>query len=178
MNDMWDLLAEVEAALAGSTAVAKSDYLRWAGSDDLAVKARAYRLSATAWERITPEPARDEQCDVMAGYLLRCLLEDPDGDDFVHSGFSAAHELAAWLKHLSGIPGGEPHIRRMSAALAEAFRRADGVTQNRIETGTLEHVLEEPALRPFFAQWASDPTLAEAYGHALAWGEAHEGGAG
>lgn len=171
-------LAEVEAALAASTAVAKSEYLRWARSDDLAVKARAYRLSATGWERIRPEPTEDEQCDFMAGYLLRCLLEDPAGDDFVHSGLAAGYELASWLKHLCGIRGAERHIRRTSAALADAFKSADAPARRRIETGALEHILEEPALRPFFALWASDPALAEAYRHALAWGEAHEGGAG
>jgi hypothetical protein len=162
--------SEVEAALAGTTPVAKTDYMRWAGSRDLAIQARAYRLSATAWDRITPSPTGDEQCGFMARYLLRCLVENPQDDDFIHAGFSAGHELAAWLKHLSAIGDMERHIRRVSDGLATAVRHGDAVTRHRIETAVLEHVLEAPELRPFFETWASDPLLAEVHRHALAWG--------
>lgn len=52
--------------------------------------------------------------------------------------------------------------------------RADDDTRNRIEKGALEHILEMPALRPYFAHWQTDPVLAESYSCALAWGVAHE----
>jgi hypothetical protein len=167
------LRAEVEAALAGSKPVSKDDYLRWAAADDLAVQARAYRLSAQAWDHIRPEPTRDEQCRFMTAYLIRCLVEDPSGDDVIHSGFAAGYELAAWLKHLSGIDKTAPIIRGVAAALAAAFKAADAATRNRIQTATLEHALEERSLRPFFADWAHDSLLAAAHGEALAWGRAH-----
>jgi len=42
-----------------------------------------------------------------------------------------------------------------------------------VETGFLEHVLEQPRMRPLFSEWANDGRLQETWRHALAWGEAH-----
>jgi hypothetical protein len=42
-----------------------------------------------------------------------------------------------------------------------------------IETGFLEHVLEQRSLRHWFSYWAYDERLQEAWRLALAWGEAH-----
>jgi hypothetical protein len=159
--------SEVEAALAGSQPIVCTDYLRWTRADDLAVKAGAYRLSAVAWVRITPAPTRDEQCGFMADYLLGCIAADRSADDFVHSGFAAGYELAAWLKHLATMPGTELVISRGAESLAELFKASDDATRNRIETAALEHALELPALRPFFTAWASDPVLAGAFSEPL-----------
>jgi hypothetical protein len=74
---MADDIRDIEAAIAGSDEVAKSDYLRWAMSPHLAVQARAFHLSATAWSRIPPEPTIDEQCAVMTDYLLACISKNP-----------------------------------------------------------------------------------------------------
>jgi len=169
-------LRGIEDAIAGSGIVPKNDYLRWARSGDLATQARAFHLSGNAWRRIVPEPTMDEQCDVMADYLLACVSvnPDPDGDDFLHSGFDAGYTLAAWLKHLGRIPNAVDVIPRVSRRLEDLYRAADSDGRNRIETGVLEHVLEAPGLRRHFEHWGQDPVLREAHGPALEWGLAHE----
>lgn len=164
---------EVESVLHGSGDVSKSDYLRWATGGDLPTQARAYELSAREWSRIAPEPTMDEQCGFMAAYLLRCLVEDPPPDGFVHGGIQAGHALAAWLKHLSSVPAARRIIREVAHRMAEAYRRGSGDVQDRIETGALEHILESPLLRPYFEGWADDPVLRGAYRAAAEWGEAH-----
>ena len=93
-------------------------------------------------------------------------------------GFEAGREIAVWLKHLAAIPAAIAVIENMAARLALAYRAADASTRDRIETSTLEHLLESPRLRPFFRSWSADPVLREAYQPALEWGLAHSEDAG
>jgi hypothetical protein len=173
---MADDRHEVEAAMAGSAEVPKSDYLRWARSPDLAVQARAFHLSSTAWNRISPEPTMDEQCELMTDYLLACISRNPppdDPDDYLHFGFEAGLVLAACLKHWSGFPEAPDIIPVVAKKLERLYRESDAQGRNRIETGALEHILEARRLRRYFDYWAQDLELREAFEHALAWGLAH-----
>jgi hypothetical protein len=115
----------------------------------------------------------------MADYLIECLIRNPESDDdFVHSGFEAGYEIAAWLKHLVKAADGRAVITEVAARLADAYRAADPTTRNRIETSALEHALESRAVRPFFDAWGTDPVLSDAHKQALAWGTAHTEQAG
>jgi hypothetical protein len=112
---MIDFTKEVDSARAGTTDVPRTQYQRWIRVGDLSTRARVYAFTRDAWSRIRPEPDMSEQCTFMAEYLIECLVSNPQGDDdFVHSGFEAGYERAAWLKHLAKN------------------------TENRIETGALE----------------------------------------
>jgi len=119
-----------------------------------------------------------EQCGFMAEYLLRCIGADRKDDDVVHTGLEAGRELAAWLTHLVRRPDTRLMIADVTTRLRDLFRSSDAATRFRIETATLEHALEIPALRPFFESWGTDPVLRDAFEAALAWGEAHENSAG
>ena len=169
-----DLSAEVETAISEAGTIAKSDYVRWSRQGDLATRARVYALAASHWSRIQPAPQMAEHCAFMADYLVECLLMNPPGDDFVHGGFEAGYEIAAWLKHLANDADGKAVVADVARRLATAYKTSDAKTRNRIETGALEHALEAPKVRPFFSFWASDPVLMEAYGPARRWGLAHE----
>jgi hypothetical protein len=114
----------------------------------------------------------------MADYLIECLLQNPEGDGFLHSGFEASYEIAAWLKHLVKSADGRVVVRDVAGRLADAYRSADVRARNRIEAGALEHALESRAVRPFFDFWSTDPILREAHEHALAWGMDHTEDAG
>jgi hypothetical protein len=170
--------SKVEAVMDGTGIIAKSDYLRWARSRDLSTRARAYALSATAWDRIKPEPSMEEQCGAMAEYLFECLKDDPPEDDFIYSRFKAGHELSEWLKHLSSMPEAKSFITDIVRRLETLYKQSDPKIRNRIETGVLEHILESPRLRPLFVHWQKDPVLREAYEPALEWGLAHSESAG
>ena len=169
-----NLSAEVEAALAATDAIAKSDVLRWMRDGDLRTEARVFHLTASAWSRVQPELTMDEHSAFLADYLLECLASNPQSDDdFLHSGFEAGHSLTGWLKHLIAIPETASVISQVATRLEELYRAGDLVTRNRIETGALEHILEKPALRPYFSHWQTDSVLCEAYEPALLWGLAH-----
>jgi len=98
-----------------------------------------------------------DTCNLIKDYLLRCLAENPEAGDYVHSGYEAAWELAGWLKHLENLDTDAEH--------------RDG--RERITDGFLEHVFERPSLRRFFDGWRGDPELGEAYSLASEWGDAH-----
>ena len=168
-----DFSKEVEATVNSTGEISKSDYVRWSKRGNLATRGRVYALAASQWSRIQPEPQMSEHCAFMADYLLECLLTNPPADDYLHSGFDAAHELAAWLKHLAKDDAGRGIVADVAHRLATAYRASDARTRNRIETGALEHALESPRVRPFFSAWEADPILREAYGPALQWGLAH-----
>ena len=170
---MTSELQTIEAAVFGSAAVDRADYLRWARSSDLATQARARFLSAYGWERISPEPTMEEECEVMFSYLLTCIARDPTPDRFIDSGYTAAHDLALSLKHLGGIPGTSGIIAGVAKKLELLYRECDSEGRSRIECGALEHILEAPCLRPYFEYWAHDPVLRKAHEQSLEWGLAH-----
>lgn len=165
---------EVLDALRSHGAIARADVLRWMSDSDLETRALVYRLTDEAWSRITPELSMKEQCAFMGKYLLECIAANRTDEDHIHSGFEAAWELAAWLKHLEPMEGSEKMIREVVRDLEQVFRAADEKTKNRIETGAVEHILERRALRKYFAHWSKDPALRSAYELCLAWGKAHE----
>jgi hypothetical protein len=167
-----NLADEVETVLADTGVIPRTEYQRWI-CGDLRTRARVYTLTASHWSRIQPEPSGVEHCRFMADYLLDCLIQNPEPDDFVHSGFEAGHQIAAWLKHLVKTTDERNVIAGVADRLAVAYKAGDPTTRNRIETGALEHALELPALRAFFETWSVDPDLREAHQHALAWGIAH-----
>lgn len=173
-----DFRDEIETALAGDAPVPGPAYATWTTRGDLASRARAYALSAAGWSRIRPEPSMEAQCDFMACYLLDCIAADPPPDGFVHGGFEAAYELAAWLKHLAAMPVASHVVADVAARLASLYRVGEPAVRTRIETGALEHALESAAVRPFFESWSADPLLAKAHRPALAWGLAHSDGTG
>jgi hypothetical protein len=103
-----------------------------------------------------------------------CLAANIQNAEHIHSGFEAAWELAAWLKHLRAIEGTEKIISRVVRDLENLYRRSDPETRNRIETGAVEHILEDRSLRKYFSHWRDDPELRSAYELCLEWGKAHE----
>ena len=153
--------------------ILRDQVVGWMAATDLQTRAIVYALTERAWSRIQPPISGAVQCKFMASYLVDCIEKNPEGNDYLHGGFEAAYEFAAWLKHLLARNAYE-FIRDAASLLEAAFRRADDDTRNRIETGALEHILEAPLLRPFFAHWQADPALAQSHSCALDWGKAHE----
>jgi hypothetical protein len=154
--------------------IPKSQVLAWMNDRDLRTRGAVYYLTDEVWDRITPALSMSEQCLFMENYLLDCLILDPESADYVHGGFQAAWELAAWLKHLEPLEGGHDVIERVVSHLTAAYLVADDLTRNRIETGAVEHILESQPLRRFFASWVGHPVLDEPYKQCLEWAEAHE----
>ena len=165
---------EILALLKSDGDIPRERVLNWIASKDLDILAVLYVLTDKAYWRIKPELGMIATCNFIKDYLLRCLAENPDAGDYVHSGYEAASELAGWLKHLKNLgTDTEQVIREVASDLEALFRRSDREGQERIINGFLEHVFEKPSLRRFFDGWRGDPELGDAYTLASEWGDAH-----
>src|SRR5206468_4762157 len=133
---MVNFSAEVEVAISGTGRIPRAEYERWVRGD-LRTRARVYRLTLTHWSRIHPEPSVAEHCRFMADYLIECLVQNPEGDDFLHNGFEAGWEMAAWLKHLAKTGDLRAALTEVADRMAIVYKAADAKTRNRIETGAL-----------------------------------------
>ena len=156
--------------------IPKDRVLGWMGAPDLGTRGVVFSIISEAWDRVSPGLTMDEAAPFGADYLLECLALDQETDDHVMCGFEAGRALSVWLKSLAEYDSAGPILRGVAQRLADMYRNADEKTRNRIETGAVEHILEWPALRPYFAFWAQDPMLKQAHEECMAWGLAHEGG--
>ncbi len=89
--------------------------------------------------------------------------------------YEAARVLLSWFWHLSGMPETGSVLPDAASATTELYLAGDEPVREAIETGFLEHALEEEEYRPLFANWAAHDQLREAWRSALAWGQAHPG---
>lgn len=173
---MSDLASAVQAALDSDTPISRDLAVEWCRrADDITTRALLYRLTGEAYERIQPLLGQQETCRVIQRYLLACIRLDPQ-DGAAFSRYEAARVLVSWFQHLSRLAGDTtPALHDAASAVTQLYLESDAEVRNAIETGFLEHVLEDEEFRPLFSGWAQDHRLREAWQFALAWGEAHPG---
>jgi len=131
-----------------------------------------YKLTREAWSRIEPHLETAETCTLIERYLLGCIRENPQGGVAL-TRYEAAGELEAWFDHLAHMEDTRAILQSAVDAVTTLFLAGDGDVRRAIETGFLEHVLEQAPMRPLFSHWAHDERLQEAWRLALAWGKAH-----
>jgi hypothetical protein len=167
--------AEILPRLASDEPVARDDVRRWIESGDLLTWSAVYALIESDWSRVQPEVPVDEQVDFMRRYLMRCIDENPSPGVHLHGGYEAAWDLAAHMK-LWRHSGGRlaTVVRGIAVDLERLYRRAEPAARNRVLCGVMEHLFEDPAMRPYFSTWDRDGDLREAYKLAVEWGSAHE----
>ena len=163
---------DIRERLTGRDRFSLAEVRRWmAYEGDLDLWAAVYDVLGPGWKLIEPEPDMDETCGFMTRYLLSCIhenVQDDDGD--VASGYEAAWNLAACLKHWAGkLPETQPVMSKAASKIADAYRTADDDERDRLLNGTLEHALEVPAVRPYFAAWKDDPVLGKPWRLAMEW---------
>lgn len=167
--------ADALRLLSSDEPIARDDVRRWIDGGDLLTWSIVYTLTGKAWSRIQPEIPLEEQLDFMRRYLLRCIDENPTPGEYLHGGYEAAWELAACMKHWRSLGGrAATAVRGIAVELEKMYRRAEPAVKNRILCGVLEHLFEDPALRPYFASWDRTDELRDAYRLAMEWGSTHE----
>jgi hypothetical protein len=172
---MSEVAMAVQAALDCETPIARELVVEWCrGADDVKALALLYRLTDEAYERIQPPLGQQESCRLIQRYLLECLRLNPE-DGVAFSRYQAAWTLVSWFQHLSRLADTTPVLRDAASAVTQLYLESDAEVRTAIETGFLEHVLEDEEFRPLFAGWEQDGRLREAWQAALAWGEAHPG---
>jgi hypothetical protein len=171
---MADLASEINAALASDDPIPRDKVLLWIdAAADLATLAKLYRLTDEAYYRIQPDLGKEVTCTLIQRYLLECIRQDVAGDDKIQSRFDAAQSLHLWFCHLLEMEDMSTILTGAARAVTELFLEGGEDVRYTIETGFLEHVLETPALRPYFEHWSSDSRLKDAWERAIEWGKAH-----
>jgi hypothetical protein len=170
---MDELEASIHVALGSGDPIPRELVREWIQrADRVEADAMLYKLTDEAWNRIEPPLEGQETCTLIERYLLRCIRENPQGGGAL-SRYEAAGAREAWFDHLSSTEDGPNRLQTVVAAVTDLFLRGDDQVRLAIETGFLEHVLEQPTLRPLFSHWAHDDRLQDAWQACLAWGEAH-----
>jgi hypothetical protein len=170
---MSELRANVQSALDSNNRIEREQVRKWIrDAADLPTVALLYRLSAEAWNRIQPILERDETCELICRYYLQCISENPP-EGVALRRYEAAGDLEGWLDHLSTLDDSQQNLRDVAAAVTKLYLDSDDDVRIAIETGFLEHVLEQTKFRPLFSHWADDERLRDSWKHALEWGEAH-----
>jgi len=170
---MDELKVAIQAALQSDDRIQRAQVRAWIhGAQDIETFALLYRLTDEGWNRIEPRLDQDETRYLICRYLLMCVRDNPQGLAALPR-YEAAGELEAWFDHLSDMEDAQKTLQEVAVAVTNLFLTSDDDVRAAIETGFLEHVLEQVRLRPLFAHWAENEQLQDAWQHALAWGEAH-----
>jgi hypothetical protein len=147
------------------------DFVRAAmDSTDLEIAGTAYQFLADERNvaRITPPLDFAEIAAFATAYLGRCLREDPLAVDFIAqrscTRYGAGWEVVRWYVRLfKAEPADGAALRGLRAMLAQLYREGDGSVRAAIAGVTLSHLFASAAVRLSFAEWKSDPVLAEAF---------------
>jgi hypothetical protein len=170
---MDELKTAIHALLQSDDVIARERVSEWIREGrDVETLALLYRLTAEAWDRIEPRLQREETCLLIRRYLLQCIHEDPQ-ESITLSRQEAAGELEGWFDHLADREDTHGILQEVVGAVTELYLSSNEEVRSAIETGFLEHVLEQTRLRFWFSHWARDERLHDVWQRALAWGEAH-----
>jgi hypothetical protein len=168
-----DITASIQGALNSTESIQREQVRDWiCAASHLEDVALLYRLSREAWDRIVPNLDGDETCRLICRYFLLCIAEDPP-EGIGQGRYEAAGDLESWVDHLSSMDGTGKNLHEIVVAVTKLYLDGNEDVRMAIETGFLEHVLEQVRLRPLFAHWADDEQLKVAWEPALAWGKAH-----
>ena len=163
----------VEQALTSDAVIPRDQVLAWANeAHDTQTLALLYRLTGEAYERIVPNLGKEQTCRLIRRYLLECIRLDPQ-DGLAFDRYGAARTLEAWFDHLADAESAWDVLSESAADVTALFLDCSAEVRTAIETGFLEHVMEQERLRPLFSNWQMDDRLRSAWENALAWGEAH-----
>ena len=122
---------EALEALHSSQPIPHQQVIDWIGSGDLETWGVLYVLTDKAYSRIKPELGMHDTCSFIENYLVKCLIENPEASDWIHSGYEAAWDLAGWLKHLEGLgPEAVRFIRNTSRGSVSRGRLRDERTNH------------------------------------------------
>jgi hypothetical protein len=171
------LVHEIRSRLESNSAFSLAEVHRWMEDESsLELWTAVYQVLGRGFYRIKPEPDMDETCRFMTLYLLRCIHENiGDHEGPIPTCYEAAEVLALSLKHWANkLPETAPVMIETAQRITDAFHKATEEERNCLITGTLEHALESPKVRPFFEHWKNNPALAEEWQLAMEWALAHE----
>jgi hypothetical protein len=165
-----EIVAELESpAGAMGSVISEKKVRQWMATTDLEAMGALYALLSEPAQvaRIRPPIDKLDVSAFLRHYFERCITENPESE-WADSRYSAGWDIAGLLKHWTKAKDLDSNeLAEWARWLGELYKKGDDAIQLSIETATLEHVLDEPEVAELFADWLSDPTLAEGYRRSL-----------
>lgn len=141
-------------------------------TDDLLKLGILREIITSHWNRLDPALNVAKCSRVVVRYLLSCLEQNPEPSDYLLSRYESAHELLRLVRHWeNGTQEFQCLMRETIESIRELYVRTDDKTRLCIETGFLEHLLENRLSLRWLNRWESDPITATAITDSLKWGQ-------
>ena len=165
-----EIVSYLEKGKTDSSAIPKSEVMRWIASNDPEVIGAAYVLLVdTAFvDRIVPVPSFDEIFEFFLRYYEFCLTSDPQGE-WVDDRFTAGCDfvrifVSYWDERLD-----ERYFVAMKSLLRRLYLEGSPDLRQTILQAIVEHLFEKEPIHRFFADWRDDPQLRQAFTEGSEW---------
>ena len=163
-----DTYEEILALLKSDQEISRSQIVKWMKSDDIRVLGALYKLTERAYYRIKPELGMETTCNFMLDYYMRCIVENPQPGDYLHSRHRAGLVMSEWIKHLwKKRPETGKVLEIVRDTLAEIYLLGDKEVQGSITHAVLENVFIDKDVVVLFKSWKKKLQLRDAYDSAL-----------
>lgn len=167
------IVRQIENAIKGSLPTPASLVRGWMECTSLEVRAVLTDLILDHSNCIEPTLSMEEVCDLTEGYYRDCLIQNVAESQYVPNRHIAGYELVRWFAKLWNDPEvPRRFLERIKAMIRDLYLK-NTVPPKEIVTAVLEHLFETPDIQAFFADWKSNPKLAEAFTLAKGWGDQH-----
>ncbi len=151
--------------------ISAEQILEWMKSSDLEIQAIVCELlfDSARMKRVSPRLAFVDYRDFILQYLRQCIFKNPDSEH-AESRWEACSTFANWFR----LIWQDEELRRIAAPAAKNFAsemctQSDPEIRRTMIQAALEHMFENPDVRVFFADWATEPALREAFDAASEW---------
>jgi hypothetical protein len=164
-------LDRIQEAIRNSQTVSATEVRDWLQEPSLDELALVTEFILEHRSKIDPPLTIEQTCIAVRTYYIRALEGDYESE-FVPPFHIAGHELVRWFRRVwnnTAVP--RECIHELKTALAELYRSSDQKRAEKIINAVIEHLLETPEIRMYFADWKSDPVLNQAYIRAMEWVE-------
>lgn len=177
-TDLPVTLHGIQKVLCQGTTITRETLLGWMDSPDADV--RGYVADLLTYHpgalRVAPPLEHDDYARLLLPYYEERLLADEPYGEYSLSRYGVAHAVHEWFE---AAPPGESvnsqgFLGKLKAWMAARYTTGDEEVRSAIVAGALEHILEEPRWRAFFADWRDHPVLSRAYNAAMEWAIEHE----
>ncbi|MHB8559534.1 MAG: hypothetical protein ACYDCU_15650 [Candidatus Acidiferrales bacterium] len=167
------IVRDIESAVQNSEPISAAAVRSWMCVPSIEVQAVLTDLLLEHSRRIDPALSMDEICGAVQSYYKQCLIEDIQGNDNIPNRHIAGYELVRWFASLWRDPAvPREYLVRLKTMLRDLYIE-NRVPPNDLVTAVLEHLFETAGIQEFFADWKSEPKLAEAFVLAKEWGDEH-----
>ncbi len=166
---------DIEALVEAGSPIPCRAVEQWMVSDYIDVLGAVYDLliSERASRRIEPPLDFSEFPPFLLRYMERCLRDDPEAGG-PHNWAVTGMELVSYYWHLwEQKDVRDQEFVKLKQWLARVYSEGDEDVRYRVETGVLEHLLEDAKIAEYFADWQDDAVLKHAYDAAMLWARDH-----